>query len=564
MLEVLIIVGFLGILWCLGYSFLSLARIKLPWDELAVMPVGVGLAALPLLLWIVRLFFPIKWYVIFAVVLALFLLRQKYCCNISPKLQAPSSKPLLVIFIAAIHFAVFTYGAFQYSYLEDSDPLHHAVGAWQVARTGSTVSGRYLEPYPPFYDILMGLIVQLTGDAVITLKIVNALIVSLGILFAYYAVREFVGSSAAVWASFILAVLPSYLSHFIFAASWALTIFWPVLYLLGKTIHNPKIWPFLGIAASGIFLVQPISAAVFFLFYLLFIIFQKQKCHFLKALLLAIFLAGTYWGYELSVFGYSGIASHLGFNMVYAPGDTSEGKIYGIQDFILTTTNTRVDAPTGWGIMTTILLAASIFFQMPKWSTAWIIAGIILIEGNILPIHFWPHRMWQYAAIPVAIIAGISAHNVCLRFKKYKTVAILIAIGLVVSAGIPKLLINTNIWQRGPEWASYNEANGYSTLQKLGPGLRVFAPCAPDWKVISNNQIYVGKKVSAWNAPLILMQAKNQSADLIVFDESCVVQGFVDEKNLTNIINELLDSTIVVSQNAGFVAVSVNSTFTQN
>lgn len=523
--------------------------------ERVVMSVGVGLAILPLLLWLVRLTLPIVGYVVLTII---FLLCLSHLYRTPIVYIAPSNfKHLtIILLLTSLHLAVFIYGAFQYTYLEDSDSIYHAVGAWKVARTGSTVSERYLEPYPPFYDIFMGLIVQLTGDIVLTLKVVNALIVSLGILFAYYAAREFVGSSAAVWVAFILAVLPSYLSHFIFAQSWALTIFWPAVYLMGKTVHNKNFWFILAFVMSGVFLVQPISSAVFLVYYLIFIVFQKSRVLFVKALLLAILLASTYWAYVFFVFGFSGVSNHLGFGMLTGE-DTSGGIVYGLRDFVFATTDTRIDAPSGWGVMIFVLVLLGFFFKSPVWLFAWLVFGIIGIESNLFPVHFTSHRLWQFVAVPVVLLAGFSAHSVCSRFRNYWRPASIIIMALIISAAVPKFFINTSVWQRGPEWASYNEANGYSTLQKLGPGLQVFAPCSPDWKVVANNQVRVDAKVDAWNSSLILAQAKNLSADLLVFDESCVVQGFIDEKNLTNIINELLDNTVLVSKNPGFVAMSV-------
>ena len=198
MLE-LIIIGFLVVMFCLGYFFLSKTGERFSLDELVVMSVAIGLAVLPLLLWLVRLTLPLTWYVVVFVVLVLFFTGRFASFKFpSPKPLTPRPILLIVFLISILHFSVFLYGSFQYSYLEDSDPLYHAVGAWKVARTYTTVSGRYLEPYPPFYDILMGLLVQVTGDVVWTLKVVNALIISLGILFAFYASREFIGESAAV------------------------------------------------------------------------------------------------------------------------------------------------------------------------------------------------------------------------------------------------------------------------------------------------------------------------------------------------------------------------------
>jgi len=172
----------------------------------------------------------------------------------------------------------------------------------------------------------------------------------------------------------------------------------------------------------------------------------------------------------------------------------------------------------------------------------------------LFPVHLAPHRLWPYVAIPVVLLSGHVA-SVCARRSRW--IGLLIVVGLVLSAGVPKFVVNTSVWQRGPEWASYNEVFGYSAFQKFGPGLRVFAPCAPEWKVVANNQVWIDAPISVWNASVVLAQSKNLSADVAVFDESCIVRGLINQSVLEQVVSELTQNTVVVSRNPGFVALSI-------
>ncbi|MBI4148144.1 glycosyltransferase family 39 protein [Candidatus Woesearchaeota archaeon] len=550
---VIVLLGFVIVLFCLGYPLVS--RLKQSWDECFVMSVGVGLAVLPLVLWVARWLLPLKWWVVvlFAVcglVLSLYFRRPE------PKQRSTTYAHLVMLVVLfVIHFAVFLYGAFVYTYLEDSDPLYHAVGAWKVAREGVTFWERYLEPYPPFYDILVGLLVQLTGDVVDTLKVANALIVSLGVLFAFYAAREFAGQDSAVWSVLVLALIPSYVSHFIFAASWATTLFWPALYLFGKVQKDHGVWWLLGVVASGVFLVQPIAGAVFAGVFVLYLMMHSPRAALAKAFVFSVLLALSYWGFVFAAYGVDKVFSHVGIGMLTGD-DTSGGVVYGVWDFLFASTDTRIDAPTGWGVMVSVLLGLSFVFRHPswRWLWAWLALGIVGLEGNVFPVHLAPHRLWTYVAMPVALLSGHAA-AVCARRSRW--IGLLIVVGLVLSAGVPKFVVNTNVWQRGPEWASYNEVFGYASLQKLGPGLRVMAPCAPEWKVVANNQVWIDAPISAWNASVVLAQAKNLSVDVAIFDESCILHGLINQSVLEQVVSELTQDTVIVSRNPGFVALSI-------
>ena len=130
---------------------------------------------------------------------------------------------------------MYTSGAFKYPYLENNDPWSHAKGAEfiSIQKTAfdpnpfdTTNALTYVDPYPPSYDIFMGVLHQTSQSLNWTLKFFNSLIISLGILFFYYFAKSFIGDEQkALYATFVLAMIPCYPSHFIWAHSLVITLF---------------------------------------------------------------------------------------------------------------------------------------------------------------------------------------------------------------------------------------------------------------------------------------------------------------------------------------------------
>ena len=87
---------------------------------------------------------------------------------------------MLVIFAA--NFYIYASGAFKYPYLEDDDSWAHTFGAKYVSMGNNVFEKdieklRYINPYPPSYDIWMGILHQTNDSMYWTLKFFNAFII---------------------------------------------------------------------------------------------------------------------------------------------------------------------------------------------------------------------------------------------------------------------------------------------------------------------------------------------------------------------------------------------------
>ncbi|MBW2991817.1 glycosyltransferase family 39 protein, partial [Candidatus Woesearchaeota archaeon] len=278
----LTIIFFFMLFYCLGHSLLRVLKCEIKNRyERFFMRIGFGLSVFPILAVVMNTTrIPLLWYIFLVLSLIIPVYDIKRLKDI--KFQAfritKSDLCLLVLLIIfAVHLFVFIKGSYAYPYLEDGDPMFHSEVAQYIAYKKSYTLSledyipgneiHYTEPYPPAYGVLNGIMYQIDKDTQGILRIFNSLIISLGIIFFYYFLKRALKSSGkALFGAFILAAIPSYLSHFIFATGYSVTLFFPALYALIKIDEDDK-WLFVsGIAISGVYLTQPTSAGIFFVF----------------------------------------------------------------------------------------------------------------------------------------------------------------------------------------------------------------------------------------------------------------------------------------------------------
>jgi hypothetical protein len=179
-------------------------------------------------------------------------------------------------------FALFWSGANAYPYLENDDPWNHAQAALYVATEHTylvdsdvrALNGGYafyLEPYPPTFPVLMGVMRQLTDQTVWTLKMFTVLLIVLAVGFTYLLALALLKSDIkAAMATVVVTVIPSFMSHFIYSQQLGVVMMIAALYAVIHALSEPS-WRIPAMIAVGAMLVtQPVSS---FLFGVLLIIF---------------------------------------------------------------------------------------------------------------------------------------------------------------------------------------------------------------------------------------------------------------------------------------------------
>jgi hypothetical protein len=160
----------------------------------------------------------------------------------------------------------------------------------------------YIDPYPPGYMFVMGLLAQTSGSIYYTLKIFNALIISLGILFFYFMAVRFIGSEKkAFYAAFILFAIPCFVSHFIWSHSFVPIILIVAVYCLER-LEEDKLWliPSISVIAASTFIAPTgmIKIAILLSIYVIVKSILKRKIiwPYIYAALGGIAISLIWWG----------------------------------------------------------------------------------------------------------------------------------------------------------------------------------------------------------------------------------------------------------------------------
>jgi len=443
-----------------------------------------------------------------------------------PKFETPkiSKEWLIIIAIFLIHLYVYWSGANAYPWLEDDDPWSHATATRYVSIFQTYIQPEprlvhYLAPYPPFFDVLMGVLFQVDGGSIQgVLKFFNVFLISLSIPFFYIWAKRRLDSRTALWATAILVALPSFMSHFVWAQTLAMLMAFPAFYFIDRYLgaedsqrRNNGILAALTLAS--VMILQPSVAGIVFIMAIIYSgailaidaigkrteLFGAVKSTWPLAVALILAVA-LFWGPMFALFGVDGVLKQIGLGIGFVTGqndDTSGGVVYGLNDFLSSPFASKMDQPVGWGIFAAVLMVLGLGVSILKFmggENRGIYLAIILlfifcmigVEGNAMPFKMMPHRFWVFLALPVAMLAGIGTvwilDLVAARWKSLSGIVMaVIAIGIIWSSAYPKYVVETSAWPPGAGWTSQEQVAGYVNLkEKLPANTKFFSFCGSE------------------------------------------------------------------------------------
>ena len=528
MLDLMSIILFFLYTFGIGYSISFLIK---KWEanflEKTIIRIGFGLAALPAIVIILSLIhMKIEWWIFLIISLigpAFYVVKNKRNLFDISKFKLKINKSDIFLFGAILIFFyvffMYTQGDFSYPWLSDGDSWQHALSTKYIASEktvfvpeGTEDVFRYIDTYPPGYDSVMALMYQTSQNMIWNLNFFNALIASLGYLFFYLFLKKFLKSSSkALFATFILAMVPSFVSRFIWSHSLAVTLLPMFLYALVMIEENES-WAYIaGFLFGSVTLVQPTKPIKYFVMFLIFafvrILSDKKLIkQYFKLLLVAFIIALLWWGPMFLKYKEDLFTNTMGRDDVYM----SEGirgskpfigalgtatRMYYFDDFFITKSQNMINNPIGWGILASVLFAIGLINIIINYKSLnpkkkdyrlitllwFIFTFAALYGGTVFPIALFSFRFWTLVSIPMAIIATEGSWKL-FELGRKKQIPMLIILfflvgGLFLTSGYQKYKVNTSVW--GPEQAhlNYGQQDAYMFMSKLPKETKFFYPC---------------------------------------------------------------------------------------
>lgn len=565
--------------------------------EKSLITIGFGIAAIAVVSMAFNLVgIPLNW-VIFLVIAIAILGYFIYKKELDLKVERPERAILLVLLMALINVLVFWNGSNAYPYLEDGDPWIHATGVKWVKMTESfsthfdaeNFQRLYIEPYPPAYDVLLGILHQMTLSVTQTLRFFNVLLVGMALVAAFYCFDVITGNRRlALFATFLLLALPSFMSHFIWAQTLSMLLLFVSFYGLERGLKDKKYIVPTAVAIASIAVTQPSTAAIFVFLAGMYLVakFLSTGKEALKPIIimgvLGLLISMIYWvpitikyGTELTMKGI-GITPT---KFTSSTEDTSGGIVYSISDFVFAPSASKIDQQTGIGLVISILAVvgfALALLSLKGKREAWLLFALMAMvfcvigtEGNAMPVKLFPHRFWVFLSIPVALLASYAYLDIENRFKDRKRILqVLLFIGVFITSASPKMTVQTATWPPGPEFTSQEELIGYIQMKDALPkDTMVFPVCSSDDKVMGSDMLSEAydrvyddfkRSIADKTAQEAYNFLKGRGYQYVIFDSTCSMTLGPEKAQL--LLNEYLLSGHYTTEtsNGGFIALKLN------
>jgi len=424
-----------------------------------------------------------------------------------------------LFFLGALLLFAFTFhmyhtGAFNYDYLEDGDPWIHAGTAKYIAETKTALDPawgevfQYIDPYPPGYDAILAILYQTSGDLMWTVKFFNALLISLGILFFFFLANLFLGdASKALFATFILAMIPSYMSHFIWAHTLVILLIFPLFYSLEQIEQNKK-WKYLaGVSYAGIMLAQPTQAFKISLLLLVYLgirmLYHRRICiqHWIAIIGGGVGSVLIWWGPMWIKYKDVGLVRSLGSGGARkgVEGFTlkfwgTADRVYTFEDFFYAKSQNMINNPIGIGLVICLLIGLTLGWMLYKnrhliqkqYMNVVICFALLLVtflgvHGARLPVQLWAFRFWMLQAIFVSLFVPIGVWGVKPLLKKMRIPFFIfigiILVGVVLTSGLQKYAVNTAQWSPSASFVRYGQIDSWTWIKDLPQNSHIYYPC---------------------------------------------------------------------------------------
>lgn len=499
--------------WGLGFAITRLVKESESFIERNIMRVGFGLSAFVVLGIILNaLHIPIDYriFLLASVAAPLYYLVFKKGHRQLPKLSLKltvSNLYFLAVLVVFL-FSLFMYesGAFRYPYLEDDDPWGHASAAKYVSvektvHDSPYLNFQYMDPYPPGYDMALGILSQTASSVYWVLKFFNALLISLSVLFFYFFAKEFMASRGkALFATFVLASVPAYLSHFIWAPALAMAVFFQAMYSLEMIKHDKRWLVVAAVCFASVLLAHPTHAVklssliAIYVGIKLFSSFVsdrtasaaadaqrqprvvsgswlRQNVGYVAAAAGGVALSLFWWAFKLAGFASLAKGGLRGGTEAAAEAIKSSGnivtkfltlitkvlnaeggtatRVYQFTDFVIVHSANMINNPVGFGLVASLLVLAGVVAAVLKFAAAVpkrkIVVGAVFLVCFVLTFMFL--RISALQLVLTALLAAFVLAMIAVALQKEKSLWLPVTLGWLLFAflGVNSLTFNLPI-----------------------------------------------------------------------------------------------------------------------
>jgi len=454
------------------------------------MNICIGLGVFPILSIVLdRAGFPldVKYYLVLSLLVPLYELYRRYredeveldSLGFKVKFNKELAVNSIVVLIAVSTLTMLSYGAFGYPWIEDGDGWRHAGGVKYLAvketyglPEGVPVSDT-LQPYPPTYDGAMALMHQLNPSIRWSMKYFTSLLAALGLIGFYFFTKRFTGRmELALISTFILACMPGYPSHFIWAYTMGYILFFPALYSI-EHVDTDKKWMIPSIIqVASLMVIQALIAPTFGIILILYWIIkalkkkEMQKKVFTAGLVGLLLALGIYWipMYQ-QYWGREGAKLNRIDKKISGGTFTlaHEKRVYPIQEFLIAKKTGNIAVHHGVGVVLFPLFLISIILALIEYkktilsrdywipvTLAWTVFGFIGVESYALPVHFLPGRFWIIITLPIALLSGWGLLEIKkiledMDVKGWVVIGVIL-LGILYTSGYPRYKVQTSVW----------------------------------------------------------------------------------------------------------------------
>lgn len=400
------------------------------------------------------LYFVETWAVTLACAMALALLGLRRF-----RWRRPANAAEIVFWSAfLLNLLLLAWGTAKNPGLGDHDPYEHAMAASWLYETANIFPPAEiasalatLDPYPPGYDAAASAISSVAGGVANGLRIwaiVSAAMFPLAVRFFARAVG-FSARTAAI-AGAVCVLLPPAPTHF----AWTHTAAFPLTLVgAGALALCARNWRWLvpaavALAAYGFTATSEIIYGVFLFLPVAWRIFSEKRSAFPLAavgLSLALFSGwGVHVAKKLSEgealkppAHYFTLRAHYnteGEGRPWYNKHRGNARPYGADEFFVPRRANNFNIPVGLPAAVTIGALAGFYFLWRRkgivWPAALFAFFLVAVQGERLPVEFFPHRAWTY----LALLCAIGFAHAAVELLRRKKTGDLIAAALAVFA----------------------------------------------------------------------------------------------------------------------------------